>query len=61
MSDRIHGHSPRVRRRKNRQTGSEPDSEIVISKENLINLTISSAIGTVVGTAINRAIAGSDG
>ncbi len=57
MTSKYHGHAPRVRRRKNYQTGAEYTGyQVSIDKDAVISNIVASAIGAVVGTAVTRAV-----
>lgn len=63
MPDRnkkVRGHSPRVRKRHNMQTGADVgdvnDDAIVINTEKIANMVIESAITGVTALVISRAV-----
>lgn len=58
MSDKIHGHAPRVRRQYNQQTDTDSETEIAVDRDKLLSTVASSAIGAVVGTIVTRSLFG---
>lgn len=49
-----HGGSPRTRRM--RQTGQEPDPQVKINTDKLLDQFVSAAVGSVAGLLVSRAL-----
>jgi len=55
MSDKTHGHAPRVR---HRQNADKPQTYIQVDEDKVVSTVVSSAIGAVIGTIVTQAING---
>jgi len=53
MSDKTHGHAPRVRHRQNESVEKEV---IEVNTDEVLNTVVSSAIGAVIGTTVTKLI-----
>lgn len=58
---RVHGHSPRVRRRKNQVTnGDEGDTEIAVNTDKVLSTFVTAVVSGVASALITRSITKND-